>query len=108
MDIVPSAPVTSSTGAINLAEVKAAENFSWSTTKKVEFTFEGNAMQEYTLLMQVLDADGNVLIQKMQKSNSRYNATLNIDINQSTITINYGADSKTIDCSAGIATMNLD
>lgn len=108
MDVVaPSqTPATTSTSASTIADVTASDNFDWSTTKKVNFTFEGHASEEYVLLLQVLDTDGNVIIQKMQKSNDTYNITLNVPANQSTLQINYGADEQTIDCSNGKATVS--
>ncbi|MEO6916518.1 MAG: hypothetical protein ABI151_13565 [Chitinophagaceae bacterium] len=108
LDVIPPTPVTNSTAAPTIAETTTADSFDWSTTKKINFTFEGQTSEAYTLVLQVLDADGNILFQKLQKSTDTYKTTVRIATTQSTINIKYGADVKTIDCSSGIATVKLD
>jgi hypothetical protein len=107
---MPAAPVPStiSTSATTLNELNAPENFDWSTTKKINFIFDGKDAESYSLLLKVSDNEGNVIMQKMQNSDQSFQMTLNIPANYTSLTVAYGATEKNIDCTAGSATMTIN
>ena len=107
MDAVPTSPVSASTSASTYADMNASENFDWSTTKKVNFTFNGTAEESYNLVMKVLDADGNILMQKMQKSDETYKSEILVPANASIVFVTYGAETEKFDCTTGAVTMNI-
>ena len=107
---VPAAPTPStiSTSATTLSELNAPENFDWSTTKKISFNFDGKDAESYSLVLKVSDNEGNVLLQKMQKSDQSFQMTLNVPADYTSLTVAYGATEKNIDCTSGSVTMTIN
>ena len=109
MDVAPvTTPTTISTSATTLSELNAPENFNWSTTKQISFNFNGKDAEGYNLVLKVLDNEGNVLMQKMQKSDQSFQMDLNVPANYTSLSVSYGATEKEFDCTSGSITMTIN
>ncbi|MEO5998813.1 MAG: hypothetical protein ABIN89_18730 [Chitinophagaceae bacterium] len=94
--------------AVKFSEINASESFNWSTTNKVNFSFKGTAVDEYQLVLRVTDADGAILIQKLQKSNEDYKVILEVPAYYDTLTVTYGSISEPINCRQGSVNITID
>ena len=110
-DLVPPttpAATTISPSVITLSEVNTSQDFNWSTTREIAFTFNGKDAQGYNLLLKVTDTEGNTIMQKMQKSDQSFQTNLKIPSSYKTLVVAYGADTKNIDCTSGSASMSIN
>jgi hypothetical protein len=110
-DLVPAAPSTTtavSPSVITLNDVSTSQDFNWSTTREIQFNFNGKDAQGYNLVLKVMDTEGNVIMQKMQKSDQSFQTYLKIPSSYKTLVIAYGADTKNIDCTSGSASMSIN
>ena len=96
------------TSAENFPEIKAADSFTWSTTKKINFSFIGSSVNEYQLVLKVSDSDGAILFQKLQKANEDYKAIIEVPAHYETLTVNYGSLSEKLDCTNGSVSITID
>lgn len=90
------------------SEITAPPNFSWNTTNKVNFTFKGSSANDYQLVLKVTDADGAILLQKLQKANEDYKVVIEVPSYYKTLTVNYGSISEEIDCTSGSVAITID
>lgn len=105
LDQEPTPPASEAT---NFSEIKATESFSWSTTKKVNFSFNGSSSNDYELVLKITDADGGVLMQKLQKASETYKVVLDVPAHYETLTVIYGSISEKIDCTSGSVAITID
>ena len=107
MDVTPvtPSPATILPAQITLTEANVAADFNWSTTKQIQLNFAGRDTQAHNLLLKVTDSEGNVIMQKMQKSDQSFQTNLKVPSTYTTLVVSYGADTKNIYCT-GTATLN--
>ena len=102
MDAVPAniPAVATVTPADKFSDIKANDNFNWSTSHKINFSFLGSTGEDFQLVLKVQDADGNVLFEKLQKGNEDYNDAFEIPAHCKTLSVSYGSTIKEFDCNA--------
>ena len=105
MDVVPTAP---NTPAESFLELKASDNFDWSTTQKINFSVTGTSAQAYELPLQVMDAEGHVVYSKMQKSNENFNCIIEIPSRLEFVTVQYGEAIQHYDCTNGSVKISIN
>jgi hypothetical protein len=99
------------TGSISptiFTEISAPAAFSWSTTTKVNLSFVGAAANDYSLVLQVIDPDGNVLLQKLQKSTENFKAVMEVPAHFDSLTVSYGSISEKHGCKQGSVSLTID
>ena len=100
----PAAP----TAPDSFQEIVVPESFKWSTSKKINFSFAGSSVDDSKIVLKVLDPDGAIIFQKLQKYNEDYKAVIEVPAHVKTLTVNYGGISENIDCTSGNVTLKLN
>ncbi len=88
--------------------ISAIESFTWSTTSKVNFQFNGKSPLDYGLVLKIMDNDGTVLLQKWQKANEDYKVTIDVPAYYEKVLVSYGGQIDSLDCRAGSASLTID
>lgn len=96
------------TPADTFSEIIAPANFNWSTTNKIDFNFKGLSANEYQLVLKVTDADGAILLQKLQKANEDYKVIIEVPAYYKTLTVSFGSISEEFDCTNGSVAITID
>ena len=100
-------PAKVATSATSFATIEASDSFSWSTTNKVDFSFNGKAPNAYQLVLKVTLPDGAVVLQKLQNANENFRGTLEIPAHVSQVIVRYGSLQKTFDCKNGAIAITI-
>jgi len=104
MDALPAtvtASATASSTAEKFSDIKAAEDFKWSTSNKIELNFSGAAVNESQMVLKVQDVNGNILFQKLQKGNENFQDVIEIPGHCKTLLVSFGSTSKEFSCTSG-------
>jgi hypothetical protein len=92
----------------NFSQIIAPSNFNWATTTNINFDFKGLAVDDYQLVLKVTDADGAILLQKLQKANEDYKAVIEVPAYYKTLTVSFGSISEDLDCTNGSVAITIN
>lgn len=92
----------------SLTEVSAPNNFNWQSDRNLTLSFTGSAQRSYNAILKITDADGNTLLQRLQKGDEDFTTVFKLATANETVTVSFGAIKKTFSVKAGKINMNLN
>ena len=98
---------TPATTPTSFATIKSSDNFTWSTTKRVDFRFEGVSTEDYRQVLKVLLPDGSVLFQKLQIASEDFQGALEIPAHMTSLLVSFGNVTKTVELKNNTVTMTI-
>lgn len=107
-DLASVVTVTTTAADTSFSTLKAADNFNWSTARRINFHFVASVEDDYQLVLKVTLLDGSVLFQKLQKANEDFQSVLEIPAHVTELTVLYGSLAKTFVCTSGTVNMTIN
>jgi|688.fasta_scaffold53068_3 hypothetical protein len=94
--------------AKNTSEVKAPENFKWSTSRTIKLTANGIVGDARVSVLRVEATDGTVLFTKLQKVKESVDLTLEVPARYEKVNVVFGGMQKTYDTKSGKAELTFN
>jgi hypothetical protein len=95
------------TAAAKFSDIKAPQTFKWSTLNTVTVNYAPIANDARISTLRILDAEGHIYFQKLQKANQAFEAAIEVPGHIQQLEMRYAGVKKPIAVTNGKATISL-